>query len=100
GATGVSLYNLPPNPMANYPGGGIGIGTAAAGTGIPAGGGVNASRGPAPRLVTYTVQNVEVLAALVKLTGHDFGYDVPTWRRWLRTSFEPNPAPARRVPQP
>jgi hypothetical protein len=51
-------------------------------------------------MVTDTFQNTEVLAALVKLTGQDFGYNVNSWRRWLRTSFQPDPAPARSVPQP
>ncbi len=58
------------------------------------------SRGPIPRILSYSYQNVEVLAALVKLTGQDFGYDIPTWRQWLRTSFQPDPAPVRRVRQP
>jgi hypothetical protein len=64
--------------------------------------GINTSpnRGPAPRVLTYTYQNVEVLAALVKLTGQDFGYDGNAWRRWIKTSFNPNPVPERRVPQP
>jgi hypothetical protein len=51
-------------------------------------------------MVSYTFQNTEVLAALVKLTGQDFGYDGAAWRRWLRTSFQPEPVPAKRVPQP
>jgi hypothetical protein len=96
GATSVPYYPVP-NPLATLPGG---IGASMAGTGINAGGGVNASRGPVPRLVSVSVQNVEVLSALVKLTGRDFGYNLDAWRRWLRTSFDPNPTPVRRVPQP
>ncbi len=56
--------------------------------------------GPEPKVVTFTYRNVEVLAALQKLTGQDFGYDVDSWRRWVARSFNPNPKPARRVPQP
>jgi HEAT repeat protein len=32
--------------------------------------------------VKYDVRNAEVLTALVKLTGQDFGYDERTWRLW------------------
>jgi hypothetical protein len=56
--------------------------------------------GPEPKVVTFTYRNVEVLAALQKLTGQDFGYDLDSWRRWIARSFNPNPKPARRVPQP
>jgi len=96
GASAASAYPLP-NPLATLPGG---AGASLAGTGISAGGGVSGSRGPVPRMVGYTVQNVEVLSALVKLTGEDFGYNVNAWRHWVRTSFQPDPTPARRVPQP
>ncbi|MEA2631018.1 MAG: hypothetical protein QOE66_1237 [Chloroflexota bacterium] len=65
------------------------------------GGGVSGTRsGPPPRIVPITYQNVEVLAALVKLSGADFGYDILAWRRWVSSSFHPDPTPARRVPQP
>jgi hypothetical protein len=64
------------------------------------GGGGSGNRGPVPKLVAYAYQNVEVLAALTKMTGRDFGYDIPSWRRWVTTSFRADPAPARRVPQP
>jgi hypothetical protein len=57
-------------------------------------------RGPQLRVVTYNYQNVEVLGALTKLTNEDFGYDTNLWRRWIKTSFNPNPNPVRRVPQP
>jgi hypothetical protein len=49
---------------------------------------------------TFTYRNVEVLGALQKLTGQDFGYDVDAWRRWVARSFNPHPNPSRRVPQP
>lgn len=57
-------------------------------------------RGPIPRILTYTYQNVEVLGALIKLTSQDFGYDTNAWRRWIKRSFNPNPKPVRQVPQP
>jgi hypothetical protein len=50
--------------------------------------------------VAITVENAEVHAALVKLTGRDFGFDIDAWNRWARTSFQPDPTPARRAPQP
>jgi hypothetical protein len=74
----------------------------ASGTSLSLGGGAmsGGSRGPVPRLVPFTFQNVEVLSALTKLTGQDFGYDTDTWKRWVATSFKPDAAPSRRVPQP
>lgn len=65
---------------------------------LVAGSGPN--RGPTLRAVTYAYENTEVLAALVKLTGQDFGYDSAAWRRWIKASFNPNPKPVREVPQP
>ena len=35
--------------------------------------------------VLYPHQNQEVLAALVAITGENFGYDQRTWRLWLRS---------------
>jgi hypothetical protein len=70
------------------------------GASVDSGGSASGSRGPVPRLVPFTYRNVEVLAALIKLTGQDFGYDIPTWKRWVSTSFRADPAPVRRVPQP
>lgn len=102
GASSVPFYPVP-NPLSMLPGGGsqFGVsGNAGASTGIPAGGGLSASRGPVPQQVTVSIQNVEVRNALVKLTGEDFGYNVAAWRKWLRTSFQPDPAPQRKVPQP
>ncbi len=55
---------------------------------------------PEPKVATFTYRNVEVLSALQKLTGQDFGYDIASWNRWVARSFNPNPKPARRVPQP
>ncbi len=69
------------------------------------GGGFNvnmnaASQGPTPQYVEVNHRNVEVLTALMKLTGQDFGYDVATWNRWLSTNYRPDPQPSKRVPQP
>jgi len=64
---------------------------AVAGTQIPV---------PEPRVVPFTYRNVEVLAALQKMTGEDFGYDESAWRNWIAHKFNPNPKPSRRVPQP
>jgi hypothetical protein len=62
-------------------------------------GGTNPHR-PVMRRVTNVYRNEEVLAALEKLTGVSFGYDIPAWRRWQRQSFRPSTTPERRVPQP
>ncbi len=64
-----------------------------AGTDIP-------GRGPSPKMVAVPRQNYEVLQALIKLTGKDFGYEIPTWKRFVETQFRAEPVPARRVPQP
>ncbi len=65
---------------------------------------VGAARPPAapPRLgmVNDVYRNIEVLDALQKLTGQDFGYDRAAWANWARASFRPAPEAARRVPQP
>ncbi len=68
--------------------------------GILGGGGMAASRGPSPRLITISIQNVEVRRALIRLTDQDFGFDIAAWKHWVRASFQPEPIPARRVVQP
>jgi len=55
---------------------------------------------PDLRLFTFTFRNTEVLAALEKMTGQDFGYDLESWRHWVSREFNPSPRPARRVIQP
>ncbi len=62
--------------------------------------GVQINQMPEPKVATFTYRNTEVLNALQKLTGQDFGYDVGAWRSWVARSFNPNPKPVRRVPQP
>ncbi len=91
-SNGAVAYGLVAVPY--YQMGGLSIGGAPSSIGAPLKG------GPEPKVVTFTYRNVEVLSALQKLTGQDFGYDVDSWRRWIARSFNPNPRPARRVPQP
>lgn len=68
---------------------------------IPGGNAVMTPKPPQDAHVeTFTFRNVEVLTALQKLTGQDFGYDVGAWRSWITRSFNPHPNPRRRVPQP
>jgi len=70
---------------------------------LPPGGGLDVGaqiRQPEPRVATFTYRNVEVLAALQKMTNQDFGYDMQSWRNWVSRQYNPNPRPARRVPQP
>ncbi len=69
-------------------------------TGAGLGSGLQIPTQPEPKVATFTYRNVEVLSALQKLTGQDFGYDVASWSRWVARSFNPNPRPTRRVPQP
>lgn len=57
-------------------------------------------RRPDLRVATYVYRNTEVLAALEKLTGQNFGYNVAQWREWLGREFKPHPQPTRRAPQP
>lgn len=66
--------------------------------GLAVGGQINTQA--EPRVVTFTYRNTEVLAALQKLTGQDFDYNVAAWREWVSREYNPNPIPARRVPQP
>lgn len=55
---------------------------------------------PDARVATFVYRNTEVLAALRKMTGQDFGYNIAQWREWLSRAFKPRPQPVRRVPQP
>jgi hypothetical protein len=76
GATGVPLYPTP--SMFNVP----------------------SRRAPSVQFVKTVQRRPEVLEALVRLTGQDFGYDQEAWRNWMRLAFRAEPEPARRVPQP
>lgn len=61
----------------------------------PAGGGLSMGGGPKP--VPVMVRNDRVLGALVALTGQNFSWDPPAWRRWLAArecpDFDPRRAP-------
>ena len=118
GGAGVSFNAVAPSPgVGNYAGGPVPVLTppvvgpgvvaygasslpygAASGANLSVGGG--GGRGPVPRLVPVEYRNDEVLAALVKMTGRDFGFDIPTWKQWVATSFKVDAPPTRRVPQP
>lgn len=45
-----------------------------------------------PQYERIDVRHAEILKALKQLTGKDFGYDQPAWRRWLQTHPEEIPA--------
>ncbi len=64
-------------------------------------GGGGPTRKPAVRMLTRVDRNAEVHDALVTLTGQDFGYDVASWREWLRQNPTTTTGPpTRRIPQP
>ncbi|MCE9552402.1 MAG: hypothetical protein K8T91_03370 [Planctomycetes bacterium] len=46
-------------------------------------GGAGLSSGGGPKIVIRSLHNDEVLAALVKLTGQDFDFDVNGWKSWF-----------------
>lgn len=120
GPGSLGFYSGPSIPVITGPAvapGAIAFGVTAVPFGATTGLGVGAGAAPAanaggmgaPALVPRQVwvpflyQNVDVLAALELLSGENFGYDVETWRRWLRTDFRPpdrDQRPERRVPQP
>jgi hypothetical protein len=118
GGSGTSFNAVSPAPGYGYAGGrsipiltppAVGSGSIGYGAtsvpGVVAGGsnfsvGSGGSRGPVPRLVPIEYRNDEVLAALVKMTGRDFGYDIPSWKQWIATSFKVEAPPSRRVREP
>jgi hypothetical protein len=55
---------------------------------------------PEVGVAVASYKNVEVLKALEKLTGQDYGYDSEAWMNWLSRSANTNPKKTRRVPQP
>ena len=54
------------------------------GSGVSLNGG---NQGATPKYVEVVHRNTEVLAALVKLTGQDYGYEIDIWKNWLNTSY-------------
>ena len=64
------------------------------------GAGANPNRGAVPQTIVTDFENPEVLAALVKFTGRDLGYDKDAWRAFLKTSVKAKIPAVRRVPQP
>lgn len=46
-------------------------------------GGAGLSSGGGPKIIIRSLHNDEVLAALVKLTGQDFDFDVDGWKSWF-----------------
>ena len=50
----------------------------------PGGGGTGLSAGgKAPTIIENHVRNRVVLEALVALTGVNYGFDVPAWKKWF-----------------
>jgi len=54
------------------------------------------SVGQSTRIITQRIQNHAVLDALIKLTGVNFNFDVPSWKHWLAARKEPANLDARR----
>jgi hypothetical protein len=86
-APGAVAYGATSVPSSGFVGGNFNIGS-------------GGSSGPTPKLLPIQYRNDEVLKALVKLTGRDFGYDMASWKQWLTTSFQVDKPPARRVSEP
>ena len=59
----------------------------------PSGGGLSMGGGPKP--VAVVMRNERVLEALVALTGQNFSWDAPAWRRWLAAQECPDFDPRR-----
>jgi len=56
------------------------FGTGPGGSGAPGGGGL--SMGGSPKIYRVPFRNSDVMDALVALTGQNFNFDQPTWKRW------------------
>lgn len=59
-------------------------------------GGSGLSMGGGKRIQFSLVRNVQVLDALVALSGVNFGFDIPAWQAWLSTRDVPVDADLRR----
>jgi len=104
--SGFASYSSRSIPMLTPPAmgpGSVGYGATSIPTGPGLGssiGGGSSMGGPTPKLLQIEFRNDEVLAALVKMTGRDFGYDMAAWKQWLNTSFKVEARPSRRVLEP
>lgn len=54
------------------------------------------SVGQSTRIITERLQNQAVLDALIKLTGVNFDFDIPSWKNWLAARKAPADLDARR----
>lgn len=59
-------------------------------------GGIGYGTGQSKKEYIHTSENADVLNALRKLTGKDFGYNKEAWNRWLMEKRKPVPFNARR----
>jgi hypothetical protein len=106
GGAGFASYSNRAIPIVTPPvvgPGAVGYGATSIPTGPGVGssiGGGSSSSGPTPKLLQVEFRNDEVLAALVKMTGCDFGYNIPAWQQWMTTSFKVEAKPSRRVREP
>ena len=110
GGPGGPVANLPPLAMNNnnavvltppaVSNGVVAYGATGLPTGLVLGNAGAQIRQPEPRVATFNYRNEEVLAALQKMTHQDYGYDIQAWRDWVSRQYNPEPRPARRVPQP
>ena len=64
------------------------------------GGGPSVSMQPVVRAGRMSQPNPAVRAALVSLTGEDFGYDSAQWKAWVANSARADAGPPKRVPFP
>jgi hypothetical protein len=64
------------------------------------GGGPSVSMRPVVRAGRMSQPNSAVRAALVALTGEDFGYDTAAWKKWVAESLRADANPPKRVPTP
>ena len=62
----------------------------------PSGGTAMNFGGGGPKVVTREVENPAALAALVKLSGANLGFDQAAWRRWLSAEAKAHPVDVRR----
>ncbi len=66
------------------------FGTGPGGSGAPGGGGL--AMGGGPKIYRVPFRNSNVLDALVILTGQNFNFDQPTWKRWYTIQQQQNAA--------